>query len=117
QQRIAVARALVGSPRVLLFDEPLSNLDAGLRDRMRSEIRSLQRRIECTAVYVTHDQREALAVADRVVVMSDGHILQSGSPQEVYERPESAFVADFLGAANLIPVTARLGEDRVETGI
>ncbi|GGA63275.1 ABC transporter ATP-binding protein [Pelagibacterium lentulum] len=102
QQRVAVARAIVQQPDVLLFDEPLSNVDAKLRRRVREEIRDLQRRFNLTAVYVTHDQEEALAVSDRIVVMSQGKIAQIGTPQELYDRPSSRFVADFIGDANLI---------------
>jgi iron(III) transport system ATP-binding protein len=102
QQRIAVARAIAFSPTVLLFDEPLSNLDAKLRTEMRVELRELQRRLDITSVYVTHDQEEALAISDRVIVMNHGRIEQIGSPEIIYNRPESIFVADFVGAANLI---------------
>ena len=103
QQRVAVARALVLEPRVLLFDEPLSNLDAKLRRRMRDDIRELQQGLGLTSVYVTHDQEEALAVSDRIIVMDRGVIAQEGSPSDLYERPSTAFVADFMGGANLIP--------------
>jgi iron(III) transport system ATP-binding protein len=102
QQRIAVARAIAFSPTVLLFDEPLSNLDAKLRTEMRVELRELQRRLDITSVYVTHDQEEALAISDRVIVMNQGRIEQIGSPETIYNRPASIFVADFVGAANLI---------------
>jgi len=103
QQRVAVARALVLEPQVLLLDEPLSNLDARLRRRVRTEIRELQQRLGFTAVYVTHDQDEALAVSDRIVVMKDGNIAQEGAPRELYEAPASAFIADFMGEANVMP--------------
>ncbi len=103
QQRVALARALVMKPRVILFDEPLSNLDAKLRRRVRGEIRALQRRLGLTAVYVTHDQEEALAISDRVVVMNQGRIEQAGPPRELYHRPASRFVADFVGSANMAP--------------
>jgi len=103
QQRIAVARAIAFSPTVLLFDEPLSNLDAKLRTEMRVEIRELQRQLDVTSVYVTHDQEEALAISDRIIVMDHGHIEQIGPPETIYNRPNSLFVADFVGAANLIP--------------
>ncbi|HMR29449.1 MAG TPA: ABC transporter ATP-binding protein [Geminicoccaceae bacterium] len=103
QQRVAVARAVVLEPKVLLFDEPLSNLDAKLRRRVREEIRDLQQKLGITAVYVTHDQEEALAVSDRVIVMSQGKIAQEGTPRELYEEPASRFVADFIGDANLLP--------------
>jgi iron(III) transport system ATP-binding protein len=103
QQRVACARALVLEPQVLLFDEPLSNLDAKLRRHMREEIRDLQQKLSLTAVYVTHDQEEALAVSDKIVVMSGGRIAQEGTPSDLYERPADSFVADFIGGANLIP--------------
>lgn len=102
QQRVAVARSLVLEPAVLLFDEPLSNLDAKLRRRVRQEIRELQQALELTVVYVTHDQSEALAVSDRIIVMDAGRIAQQGPPQELYRRPASRFLADFIGDANLI---------------
>ncbi len=102
QQRVAVARAIAFSPSVLLFDEPLSNLDAKLRAEMRVELRELQRRLDITSLYVTHDQEEALAISDRVIVMNDGQIEQIGSPEDIYNRPRSRFVADFVGSANLI---------------
>jgi len=102
QQRVALARAFVFSPSVLLFDEPLSNLDAKLRAEMRIELRELQHRVGITSVYVTHDLEEALAISDRVVVMRDGEIAQIGSPFEIYNYPRNAFVADFVGSANLI---------------
>jgi iron(III) transport system ATP-binding protein len=103
QQRVAVARALVLEPQVLLLDEPLSNLDARLRRQVRTEIRELQQRLGFTAVYVTHDQDEALAVSDRIVIMKDGVIAQEGSPRDLYEAPASAFIADFMGEANVVP--------------
>ncbi|MBP1777541.1 MAG: fbpC, partial [candidate division NC10 bacterium] len=102
QQRVALARAFVFSPSVLLFDEPLSNLDAKLRAEMRIELRELQHRVGITSVYVTHDLEEALAISDRIVVMRDGVIAQIGSPFEIYNYPRNAFVADFVGSANLI---------------
>src|SRR5437764_9963375 len=102
QQRVALARAFVFSPSVLLFDEPLSNLDAKLRAEMRVELKELQRRLDITSVYVTHDLEEALAISDRIVVMRDGVIEQIGSPAEIYDRPRNTFVADFVGSANLI---------------
>ncbi|MGQ0664030.1 MAG: ABC transporter ATP-binding protein [Pseudomonadota bacterium] len=107
QQRVAVARALVLEPEVLLFDEPLSNLDAKLRRRVREDIRDLQRKLNLTVAYVTHDQQEALAVSDRIIVMSNAAIAQSGRPRDLYEEPASLFVADFIGDANLVP--AELG--------
>ena len=102
QQRVAVARALVLEPAVLLFDEPLSNLDAGLRRHMRGEIRDLQRRLGVTVVYVTHDQAEAMAVSDRIIVMNRAVIAQDGTPRELYEAPASEFVAGFMGEANRV---------------
>ena len=101
QQRVALARALVLEPSVLLFDEPLSNLDARLRRSMRDEIRHLQQRLGLTVAYVTHDQSEALAVSDQIIVMEAGRIAQAGTPQDLYERPTSAFVAGFMGEAVL----------------
>ena len=102
QQRVAVARAIAFSPTVVLFDEPLSNLDAKLRAEMRVELRELQRRLDITSLYVTHDQEEALAISDRVIVMNGGKIEQIGSPEDIYNRPCSRFVADFVGSANMI---------------
>jgi iron(III) transport system ATP-binding protein len=102
QQRVALARAFVFSPSVLLLDEPLSKLDAKLRSEMRVELKELQRRLDITSVYVTHDLEEALAISDRIVVMRDGIIEQVGSPSEIYDRPRNTFVADFVGSANLI---------------
>jgi iron(III) transport system ATP-binding protein len=103
QQRVALARALVMQPRVLLFDEPLSNLDAKLRRRVRQDIRDLQQRLGITSVYVTHDQEEALAISDVIVVMHRGKVLQTGSPFELYTRPANRFVADFIGSASFLP--------------
>jgi iron(III) transport system ATP-binding protein len=111
QQRVACARALVLEPQVLLFDEPLSNLDAKLRRRMREEIRDLQQRLHLTSIYVTHDQEEALAVSDKIVVMNKGRIAQEGTPVDLYERPADSFVADFIGGANLIPCEIVRRED------
>lgn len=102
QQRVAVARAVVLEPDVLLFDEPLSNLDAKLRRHVRSEIRQIQQDLGLTAVYVTHDQEEAMAVSDQIVVMQAGVIAQMGSPSEIYEKPNSEFIADFIGDANVV---------------
>jgi iron(III) transport system ATP-binding protein len=103
QQRVALARAVVFEPKVLLFDEPLSNLDAKLRVEMRDEIRSLQKRIGITAVYVTHDQEEAMAISDRIAVMDRGVVVQVGTAQDLYYRPATEFVARFIGRANLLP--------------
>jgi iron(III) transport system ATP-binding protein len=102
QQRVAVARSLVLEPKVLLFDEPLSNLDAKLRRRVRQEIRELQQELALTVLYVTHDQEEALAVSDHIIVMDGGKIAQQGAPRELYEAPVSRFLADFIGDANLV---------------
>ena len=107
QQRVALARALVLEPAVLLFDEPLSNLDARLRREMREEIRTLQQRLKLTVAYVTHDQSEALAVSDQIIVMDHGVIAQAGTPQELYEVPTSEFVAGFMGEAMLFPGSSR----------
>ncbi|MBQ6365851.1 MAG: ABC transporter ATP-binding protein [Oscillospiraceae bacterium] len=102
QQRVALARAIVIEPQVLLFDEPLSNLDAKLRITMRDELRDLQQRLKITSLYVTHDQSEAMAVADKIVIMRAGIIEQCGTPQEIYEYPKNQFVANFIGHANFI---------------
>jgi iron(III) transport system ATP-binding protein len=115
QQRVALARALATSPSLLLLDEPLSALDAKVRERLRGEIRQLQRRLRVTTVMVTHDQEEALSMADQVVVMNDGVIEQVGTPSDVYERPETPFVADFLGKVNVLKATA-LGGGRFQVG-
>jgi iron(III) transport system ATP-binding protein len=104
QQRVALARAIVNKPSVLLFDEPLSNLDAKLREQMRVEIRRIQQNFKITSIYVTHDQAEAMTVSDRIVVMNKGSIMQVGSPFEIYSRPANRFVADFIGKVNLFPV-------------
>jgi len=105
QQRVALARALVRHPKVLLLDEPLSNLDAKLRERMRFEIKSLVRRMHITAVYVTHDQAEAMVISDRIAVMEGGKVVQVGQPEDIYKRPANRFVADFIGTTNFIPGT------------
>ena len=102
QQRVALARALVLEPGVLLFDEPLSNLDAKLRVTMRTEIRKIQQKVGITAVYVTHDQSEAMSISDKIIIMSKGKVEQIGTPQDVYYRPKSRFVADFIGEANFL---------------
>lgn len=102
QQRVALARALVMEPAVLLFDEPLSNLDAKLRVYMRKEIRKIQRRIGLTSIYVTHDQTEAMSLSDQIIIMNKGHIEQVGTPHEIYRHPRSRFVADFIGNANFL---------------
>jgi iron(III) transport system ATP-binding protein len=117
QQRVALARALVFEPHVLLLDEPLSNLDAKLREHMRFELRIMQRRLGVTALYVTHDQEEALTLSDRVVVMRGGLIEQMGSPSEIYESPATRFVAEFIGKANFIPVTGDVTKNGGEASV
>jgi len=102
QQRVALARALVRNPKVLLLDEPLSNLDAKLREELRFEIKSLVRRMGITSVYVTHDQAEAMVISDRIVVMDSGNVVQIGTAQEIYKKPANRFVADFIGTMNFI---------------
>src|ERR1700693_1198023 len=114
QQRVAIARSLVLEPRILMFDEPLSNLDFKLRIQMREELRKLQRRLGKTAIYVTHDQTEALALSDRIAVLSHGRIEQIGTPGDIYERPASVFVAEFIGSSNLI--AARIVEPSAAGG-
>lgn len=125
QQRVAVARALVLEPKVLLFDEPLSNIDSKLRRSMRDDIRRLQQKTGITSVYVTHDQAEALSVSDEVVVMHNGNIEQQGSPRDLYQRPNSAFVANFIGESNVVDAILEvngnnaailLGEARIDLG-
>ena len=115
QQRVALARALVLEPGVLLFDEPLSNLDAKLRVSMRTEIRRIQQEAGITAVYVTHDQSEAMAISDKIIIMEKGIVAQMGSPQEIYYHPKSEFVADFIGEANFLkgPLKSKNGSDGV----
>ncbi len=115
QQRVALARALVLEPSVMLFDEPLSNLDARLRRSMREEIRALQQRLQLTVAYVTHDQAEALAVSDQIVVMGTGVIAQAGTPQQLYEHPTTSFVASFMGEATLFDGQA-LADGKVRLG-
>ena len=110
QQRVALARAIVVRPQVLLFDEPLSNLDAKLRIRTRAEIRNLQKTLRITSIYVTHDQEEAMAISDRIAVMNHGRIVQVGSAEELYYRPRTDFVARFIGRINSLPAVAQRGE-------
>ena len=110
QQRVALARALVIEPSVLLFDEPLSNLDAKLRVQMRTVIKKLQRRLGITTIYVTHDQEEALAISDRIAVMKEGNIMQVGTPEEIYKKPENTFVAGFIGVSNFVECDVK-GDD------
>jgi len=117
QQRVALARAVVLEPRVLLFDEPLSNLDARLRRQVRGEIRAIQRRLGVTAIWVTHDQEEALAISDEVVVMDRAVVVQQGTPRELFERPATAFVARFLGESNLLPARARQADGGLEVAL
>jgi len=116
QQRLALARALVAEPRILLLDEPLSNLDAKLREEMRLELREMVRRLRVTTLFVTHEQIEALTMSDMVAVMKDGVIVQQGAPAEIYGRPAGAFVADFIGKTNLLPGRVA-GEGAVETAV
>jgi len=116
QQRIALARAVVIQPDVLLLDEPLSALDANLREEMRVELKKIQRELNITTLFVTHDQEEALAMSDTVVVMSEGESEQQGAPEEVYNRPASAFVADFLGYSNLLEARV-LGSNGATTAL
>jgi spermidine/putrescine ABC transporter ATP-binding subunit len=110
QQRVALARALVLNPKILLLDEPLSNLDAKIRIQVRAEIRKLQKELGITTVYVTHDQEEALTLSDRIVVFNQGRVFQIGTPKELYERPSNRFVADFIGINNLLEGTVRAAE-------
>ena len=113
QQRVALARALVIEPSVLLFDEPLSNLDAKLRVTMRTEIRRIQQEVGITAIYVTHDQSEAMALSDKIIIMEKGVVAQMGTPHDIYYHPKSEFVADFIGEANFLkgPMTGRDGDN------
>jgi iron(III) transport system ATP-binding protein len=111
QQRLALARALVMEPQLLLLDEPLSNLDAKLRDRMRTELKRLQRELGLTTVYVTHDQSEALALSHEIAVMNDGRVVQIGTPRQIYETPNNQFVADFVGSTNFVGGTVSTADD------
>jgi len=115
QQRVALARSLVVTPDILLLDEPLSNLDAKLREHMRSELKQLQRRTGITFVYVTHDQAEALALSDQIAVIHGGKLQQLGTPEDVYNRPANRIVADFMGLTNLIPATVTAAQERAIT--
>ncbi|MGE0489446.1 MAG: ABC transporter ATP-binding protein [Vulcanimicrobiota bacterium] len=116
QQRVALARALVTRPRVLLFDEPLGALDAKLRVKMREEIRRIQKRAGITTLYVTHDQEEALAISDRIAVMNKGKVVQMGSPEDLYLRPRSRFLADFIGLTNIFESEKAEGGVRIKSG-
>lgn len=117
QQRVALARALIIEPDVLLLDEPLANLDAKLRVYMRAELKRLQREFRCTTIYVTHDQIEAMSMADRIAVMNEGRIMQVGTPDELYNKPSNLFVAGFIGSPpmNLMDCTL-IGEDVLDFG-
>jgi iron(III) transport system ATP-binding protein len=117
QQRVALSRAIVAEPQALLFDEPLSNLDAKLRERMRFEILDLQRKLGITTIYVTHDQAEAMVMSDDIVVMNEGHIMQRGTAEELYNKPENKFVGDFIGLTNFLPgkVTENPGKKKFGT--
>ena len=117
QQRLALARAMVDEPRLLLLDEPLSNLDTGLRERMRTELRRMQQELGITTIYVTHDQTEAMAMSDRVAVMRDGRVVQLGSPHDIYYRPNSRFVAEFIGSSNILPATVAEPADGTGFGV
>jgi iron(III) transport system ATP-binding protein len=112
QQRVALARAMAIEPDILLFDEPLSNLDAKLREEMRFELKEIQRRLGVTSIYVTHDQAEAMAISDRIAVLSRGKIKQVGKPSEIYDSPQDPFTAEFIGLANLLPAKV-IGESTV----
>ncbi|MCE4026296.1 ABC transporter ATP-binding protein [Microbacterium sp. Au-Mic1] len=113
QQRVALARALAARPGIIFYDEPLSNLDSKLRYQMGQQVRSLHNQFETTSVYVTHDQEEAITLSDRIIVMSEGAIVQDGTPSELYDRPNSAYVADFMGFQNILPGTIRAVRDGI----
>ena len=117
QQRLAFARGLVREPRILLLDEPLSNLDAKLREQMRVELKRLQKSLGITTVYVTHDQSEALALSDEIAVFNAGRIVQRGTPQDIYRKPGSQFVADFIGSANFLAGTVKQASSADETAL
>ena len=114
QQRVAIARTLAPEPQVLFMDEPLSNLDAKLRIEMRNAIKQIQRRVDITTVYVTHDQAEAMSLSDKIIIMNKGHIEQVGTPHEVYQHPASRFVADFIGSANFVEAKVSEGDSEGE---
>jgi iron(III) transport system ATP-binding protein len=107
QQRVALARSYAARPKAMLLDEPLSNLDARLRVRMREEIKELQHRFDLSTIYVTHDQEEAMAISDRIIIMREGNIEQAGNPLDIYDAPRTRFVADFIGAANILAGSAQ----------
>jgi ABC-type Fe3+/spermidine/putrescine transport system ATPase subunit len=113
QQRVALARAMVVSPDILLLDEPLSNLDAKIRYRLRFEIKKLQKRLNITTIYITHDQEEALSIADSVVILKDGQVYQAGAAEEIYSRPRNAFVAEFLGSSNVISLPVQKDDEGI----
>jgi ABC-type Fe3+/spermidine/putrescine transport system ATPase subunit len=117
QQRVALARALAVDPQIILLDEPLSNLDAKIRQKLRVEIRAIQKRLKVTALYVTHDQEEALSISDSVMVMNQGNIMQIGSPEAVYARPANDFVAEFLGNSNILTGQVREGNIHIEGAV
>ena len=117
QQRVALARAIINKPSVLLFDEPLSNLDAKLRELMRLEIRRIQQSLNITSIYVTHDQAEAMTVSDRIVVMDQGDIMQTGTPFEIYSRPANSFVADFIGRVNFFTGRVVSGGETINSNV
>lgn len=119
QQRVALARSLAPQPKLLMLDEPLGSIDRALRERLIADLRSILRKINQTAVYVTHDQEEAFAIADRIVLMNQGKIEQIGSPEEIYRNPETLFAANFLGLKNLVPGSVKIqnGKHKVETGL
>lgn len=116
QQRVALARAIVFEPRIILMDEPLGALDKNLRYHMQVELKELQKRLNTTVIYVTHDQEEAMNMSDKIGVMDQGRLIQIGTPSEVYQRPETRFVAKFLGEANLLPIAANAHEDAIVLG-
>jgi ABC-type Fe3+/spermidine/putrescine transport system ATPase subunit len=116
RQRVALGRALAIDPQVLLLDEPLSNLDARIREEVRHEIKTLQQKLGITTVHVTHDRQEAMVMADRIVILDAGHAAQIGTPEEIYNRPNSPFVANFMGAGNIVPLRLHEAGERVAIG-
>jgi len=113
RQRVALGRALAINPQILLLDEPLSNLDARIREEVRHEIKTLQQNLRITTVHVTHDRQEAMVMADRIAILEAGQVAQIGTPEEIYNRPNSPFVAGFMGATNVVPLTLRRAEGRI----